>query len=47
MIVVSSAILGFQVVAAIEEFTNISSASPLDDELATWVVGSIVSSVNN
>ena len=47
MVVVSSAILWFQVVAAIEEFTNVSSASPLDDELATWVIRSVVSGIDD
>ena len=47
MVVVSSAILWFQVVAAIEEFTNVSSASPLDDELSTWVVRCVVSGIDD
>ena len=47
VVVVSSAILGLQVVAAIEEFTNVSAASPLDDELATWVIRSVVGGIND
>ena len=47
VVVVLTVVLWFKIVAPIEELADIGSSSSLDDELATGVVRSIVSSVNN
>lgn len=47
VVVVCSVVLGFKIVATIEEFADVSAAGSFDDEFAAWVVGSIVSSIEN
>lgn len=45
MVVVFTVGQGLQVVATVEEFRDVSASASFDDELATWVVGCVVSSV--
>ena len=47
MVVVGAVVLGFEVVATIEELANVSATGSFNDESATWVVRSIISSVDN
>ena len=47
VVVVLSVVLGFQIVASIEELADVSASSPLNNELATWVVRGVVSCIND
>ena len=47
VVVVLTVVLWFQIVATVEELTDVGSSSSFDDELATGMVGCIVSSINN
>lgn len=47
MIVVRAVVLRFKVVTTVEELADISASGSFNDEFATWVVRSIVSSVEN
>ena len=47
MIVVRAVILRFKVVTTVEELADVSAPGSFDDEFATWVVRSIVSSVDD
>ena len=47
MIVVRAVVLRFKVVTTVEELADVSAPGSFDDEFATWVVRSIVSSVDD
>jgi len=47
VIVVSSVVLGFKVVATIEELADVSASSSFNDKLATWVVWGVVSTIKD
>jgi len=47
VVVVGAVVLRFKVVTTVEELADVSASGSFDDEFATWVVRSIVSSVED
>lgn len=47
VVVAKTIVLWFQIVAAVEEFANICSASSFDNKLAAWVIRGIVGCINH